>query len=180
MDRDQNYDTANTAPGASAATLFPAEQHGQCPAQLMPLSYDWTALRAKIGTLVANGPTNQQIGLAWAFQTLTASPMTVPALDPAYTYKQAIVLLTDGQNTINRFSGTASQIDDRQRLLCTAVKAAGITIYAAQVNTNAEPTQQVLQDCASPGKFKVLTSGAEIVDYFASLGTELSRFRLTH
>ncbi len=42
-DRDQDYDTTNTAPSTSTqATLFPAEQYSQCPVELMPLSYDWT------------------------------------------------------------------------------------------------------------------------------------------
>ena len=47
-DRDQNYDTTNTPPNKSnKATLFPAEQFGSCPVELMELSYDWNALKNK-------------------------------------------------------------------------------------------------------------------------------------
>ena len=35
----------------STATLFPAEQYGSCPAEMMGLSYDWTALKAKVDAL---------------------------------------------------------------------------------------------------------------------------------
>src|SRR5947207_2829347 len=63
-DRDQDYDTQNTAPSASIqATLFPAEQYSMCPVELMPLSYDWTALNNKIDSMYPNGFTNQTIGL---------------------------------------------------------------------------------------------------------------------
>ena len=35
----------------------------------MPLSYDWTALNAKIDAMTPTGNTNVTIGLAWGFQT---------------------------------------------------------------------------------------------------------------
>ena len=183
-DRDQNYDTANTAPGAAAATQFPAELYGSCPAQLMALSYDWTSLKSKISSLTANGATNQQIGLAWAFQSLTASPFSIPAQDPAYIYNKAIVLLSDGLNTQNRFYGNgstySSQVDDRQKILCDAVKAAGITVYTVQVNTAGDPTSTVLQYCANTGNFSELTSASQIVTTFQKIGTELTQLRITH
>ena len=46
-----------------AATLYPAEQYSSCPAQLMGLSSDWTALSGKIDAMQPNGNTNQAIGL---------------------------------------------------------------------------------------------------------------------
>jgi hypothetical protein len=54
-------------------TLFPAEQYSYCDnsgakiATIMPLCYDWTALKAKIDTLVPTGNTNQGIGFAWGW-----------------------------------------------------------------------------------------------------------------
>src|SRR6267154_1328757 len=82
-DRDQDYDTTNMAPSASIqATLFPAEQYHDCPVELMPLSYDWTALNVKIDAMTPGGNTNQTIGLQWGFQSLTAAPFTIPAKDP--------------------------------------------------------------------------------------------------
>jgi len=65
-DRDQDYDTKNTAPTpGNPATLFPAEQYGTCPVPLMALSYDWTALNKKIDAMQPDGNTNQAIGLQW-------------------------------------------------------------------------------------------------------------------
>ena len=179
-DRDQDYDTTNTAPSTGTqATLFPAEQYHDCPVELMPLSYDWTALNAKIDAMTPGGNTNQTIGLQWGFQSLTAAPFTIPAKDANYTYNQVVILLTDGLNTQNRFSTTQSSIDDRTKKACDNIKSAGITLYALQVNTGAEPTSTMLQQCATDtGKFFLVTSAAQISTIFSQIGTNLSKLRI--
>ena len=180
-DRDQNYDIQSTAPTTSnTSTLFVAEQYSSCPVELMPLSYDWTALKAKIDTMTPNGNTNQAIGLAWGWLSLNqTSPLNAPAEDPNYTYKKAIILMTDGLNTQNRWTTNASTIDARQTLLCNNIKAANVIIYTVQVNTDGDPTQAVLQNCASGSdKFFVLTSASQIMAAFNSIGTSLSKLRV--
>ena len=55
-DRDKDFDTKNTTPNPAdaslspgqASTMFPAEQANDCPAKMMGLSYDWTALKNKV------------------------------------------------------------------------------------------------------------------------------------
>jgi Flp pilus assembly protein TadG len=180
-DRDQDYDIKSTPPTTgNAPTLFVAEQYSSCPVALMPLSYDWTALKAKIDTMTPNGNTNQAIGLAWGWLSLNqTSPLNAPAEDPNYTYTKAIILMTDGLNTQNRWTTNAATIDARQKLLCDNIKAAGVTIYTVQVNTDGDPTQSVLQYCASGSdKFFVLTSASQIMAAFNSIGTSLSKLRI--
>jgi Flp pilus assembly protein TadG len=177
-DRDQNFDTTNDAPLAGG-TLYPAEQYSSCPASLVQLSNDWTALNAKIGAMQANGNTNQAIGLQLGWQSLTAAPFTVPALDPNYKYNEVIILLTDGLNTQDRWYTSQSSIDTRQQMTCNNIKAAGITIYTVQVNTGNDPTSTLLQNCASDSsKFFLLTSSTQIVTTFNQIGTALSNLRL--
>jgi Flp pilus assembly protein TadG len=177
-DRDQNYDTTNDAPTAGA-TLYPAEQYSSCPAQLMGLSNDWTALSSKIDDMQPSGNTNQAIGLQMGWQSLTAVPFTVPAMDPNYHYTQAIILLSDGLNTQDRWYSNASSIDARQQTTCDNIKAAGIVIYTVQVNTGGDPTSTLLQNCASDSsKFFLLTSSTQIVTTFNQIGTALSNLRL--
>ena len=191
MDRDQNYDTTNTAPTTSdSATLFPAQDYTTtdwwgnvtdlCPTPMMGLSYDWTALNAKVDAMSPNGNTNQAIGLQWAWQSLTAAPFTIPAMDPSKVYKQIIILLTDGLNTQDRWYTWASQIDARQEKLCANIKAAGIILYTVQVNTGGDPTSTLLQNCAgSSDKFFLLKSSDQIVTTFQQIGTELSDLRIS-
>ncbi|MGB8400295.1 pilus assembly protein TadG-related protein [Bradyrhizobium sp.] len=180
-DRDQNYDTLNTAPTlANASTLFPAEQWSACPVALMPLSYDWTALKNLVDTMTPNGNTNQAIGLAWGWQSLAqTAPLNAPAKDPNYTYRDAIVILSDGLNTQDRWYVDAASIDARQRILCDNAKAAQITIYTVQVNTGGDPTSAVLQYCASgPDKFFLITSASQTLSVFNSIGTSLSKLHV--
>jgi Flp pilus assembly protein TadG len=183
MDRDQNFDTTNTAP-TSGGTLFPAEQYAAyCPTQLMGLTYDWTALNAKVDAMQPAGGTNQAIGLQWGFQSLTAAPFTIPTKDPNYQYKEIVILLTDGLNTQDRWYGNGSQhstsVDNRQQILCNNVKAANITIYTVQVNTDGDPTSTLLQNCASDtSKFFMLTSANQIITTFNTIGTSLKKLYL--
>jgi Flp pilus assembly protein TadG len=187
-DRDKDnenpgYDTLNTAPDTSNPyTLFPAEQWSSCPVQLMPLSYDWLALKNMIGTMSPNGNTNQAIGMAWAWQSLASTaPLNAPAKDPDYTYQDAIILLSDGLNTQDRWYTNAASIDIRQEALCKNAKAAGVTIYTIQVNTSSppDPTSKVLSDCATDAShFFMLTSASQVVTTFNSIGTSLSQLRV--
>jgi Flp pilus assembly protein TadG len=185
-DRDQNSDTLNTAPGTGA--LFPTEQYSVCPVGLLAQTYDWTALSSKVDAMVAAGNTNQAIGLAWGWQSLTAgSPLSAPSKDANYQYQDIIIILSDGLNTQNRWSTDASTIDARQETLCDNIKSAGVTIYAVQVNTGNDPTSSVLQYCAGTrpqvadsGKFFLLTSAGEIVTTFSQIGTGLSKLRLAN
>jgi Flp pilus assembly protein TadG len=177
-DRDQNFDTTNDAPVAGS-TLYPTEQYSSCPVSLMGLTNNWTTLSSKITAMQPVGNTNQAIGLQMGWQSLTAAPFTVPVMDPNYKYQQVIILLSDGLNTQDRWYTSASSIDARQQKTCDNIKAAGITIYTVQVNTDNEPTSTLLQSCATdPSKFFLLTSSEGIVTAFGQIGTALSNLRL--
>jgi Flp pilus assembly protein TadG len=193
-DRTQDYDTKNTTPtSTNAPTMVPAEEYvsgstSYCKSTssayvqpVVPLSSDWSALKTAIGNLEPTGNTNQGIGLAWGWMTLgTNAPFNAPAKDTNnYTYKEAIVLLSDGLNTQNRWYSNASQIDARQKILCDNAKAANIVIYTVQVNTGGDPTSSVLQYCASgTDKFFLVTDPNQTVSVFNSIGTSLAKLRV--
>ena len=170
------------------ATLFPAEQYSYCTTgstkylqPIMPLSYDWASLKSRIDSLVPTGNTNQGIGLAWGWMTLSQTePFNAPAKDANFVYKDAVVLLSDGLNTQNRWYSSASQIDARQKILCDNAKAANITIYTVQVNTGGDPTSAVLKYCAqNTSSFYLITSASQTASVFSQIGTELSKLRVS-
>ena len=179
-DRDKPNDTTNVAPVSSLlATLFPVEQYDDCPVELMQLSYDWNKLDKKIDSMKPVGMTNQTIGLAWGFQSLTAAPFTIPPKTPNESYSEVIVMLTDGLNTQNRFGDSTAVMDQRTLAACSNIKAAGITLYTVQVNTTGDPTQAFLKTCASsPDKFIELNSANQMVATFNAIGTALTKLRL--
>lgn len=196
-DRDKNFDTMNTPPTSSnAPTMVVAEEYigngenycksGNTPylGKIVPLSYDWATLKSEIDKLQPTGNTNQGIGMAWAWLTLGVGvpPFNAPAKDTAnYEYKDAIVLLSDGLNTQNRFTNDTSQIDARQKILCANAKAAphNITIYTVQVNTGGDAEFAVLKECASGAdKFYHIKSAGETASAFNSIGQSLAKLRV--
>jgi Flp pilus assembly protein TadG len=185
-DRDQNYDTMNTSPASGA--LFPAEQYSVCPTSLVTQTYDWTTLSNKVDAMVAAGNTNQAIGLAWGWQSLTTgTPLNAPAKDPNYLYQDIIIILSDGLNTQDRWYTSQTSIDNRQRILCDNIKNAGVTIYAIQVNVSNDATSSVLQYCAGThatvadaSKFFLLTTPGQIITTFNQIGTGLSKLRISN
>ena len=150
MDRDQSYDVLDTAATTTIkSTLFPTIQANNCPTSILPL----TSVKAHHGTLVSKieamnptGTTNVTIGLAWGWHALTPnSPLTEGAA-PNPDIDKVIILLTDGENTENRWTTNAADIDARTRLVCANVKAAGIKLYTVRV---IDGNASLLQQCAT-------------------------------
>lgn len=186
-------DQTKTVPG-SGTTLFPADQSSYCPQPVIPLSYNWSQLKQTVNNMSPNGSTNQAIGLHHAWLTLQqTAPYNAPAENSNYNYVKAIILLSDGLNTQDRWYGDGSsastQVDDRQAGaapalsggLCQAIKNSGIVIYSIQVNTAGDPQSAVLAACATdPAHFFYLTSSTQILSTFNSIGTQLSKLRISH
>ena len=185
------YDQDVTTPTSSiAATLFPAEQYSACPLAMMGLNYNWTSMRSMVDSMVANGNTNQPIGLVWGWQTLVGGgPFSAPAMDSNYQYQQVIILLSDGLNTQDRWYSSQSSIDNRMydsstgKGTCANIKAASVTIYTIQVNTGGDPTSTLLQNCASNSSgttdhFFLLTSADQMVATFQKIGTNITKLRV--
>jgi Flp pilus assembly protein TadG len=184
-----NDQTATAPTAGDATTLYPARQDSYCPAEVSGLSYNWSAMHSLVNGLVATGSTNQPIGLVTAWHSLVGiGPFTAPALDPNYAYNQVIILLSDGLNTQDRWYGNGSDTntsvdyrmyDSAGRGTCANIKAAGVTIYTIQVNTESDPVSTLLSNCASdPSKFFYLTSSNQIADVFNTIGTNLAKLRI--
>jgi Flp pilus assembly protein TadG len=76
-DRDQDYDTMNTAPTtgtATPSTQFYAEQWTDClPATVTGMSNQWSTLKTQIDGMSPSGNTNQAVGLAWGWLSLSTT-----------------------------------------------------------------------------------------------------------
>ena len=192
-DRDQDYDTKNDAPGssdASPSSKFYAEQWKDClSATVVPMSNDWQTLKDKITAMTPAGNTNQAVGMAWGWQSLstTNGPIAAPAKADNYTYKDYIVLLSDGLNTQDRWSTSQSSIDDRQAKLCANIyadyvnKTNPVTVFTIQVNiNNRDALSDVLKNCATPidGSFQMITTTTQTSDAFKKILTQISKLRV--
>ena len=155
----------------------------------MTLSYDWTALNTRIDAMVANGGTNQTIGLAHGMQVqATGAPYdpnnnnTLPANTTRY-----IILLSDGLNTMDRWYGDGSnqstQVDSRMALACTYAKThEHFVIYTLFVDLNGtQGNSAVLKACATDTtKYYDLTTSGAIVSAFNDIAQKITNLRVSH
>lgn len=175
-DRDQNYDASDDSPNGNAKK-FPARQCSYSLATMMPLSYDWTALANKIDAMQPDGNTNVSIGLAWAWHSLTPGDPLTEAAAASNDLSKYIILMTDGENTQNRWTSNSTSIDNRTAATCTAVKAAGIKIYTIRV---IDGNATLLRNCASdPSMYFDVQNASQLTSVFNSIGATLAQLHLS-
>jgi len=174
-DRDQNNDVMNTPTGSGASTKYRAHQASSCPTAMMPLSYTWSALHSKIDAMTPTGNTNVTIGMQLAWQSLSDNaPFQAPS--PAPDLDKVIILLTDGQNTQNRWSSSTSTIDARTQKVCDNAKAANVRIYAVRV---IDGNATLLKNCATnPDMFFDVDEASELNGVFSSIAQNLANLRI--
>ena len=180
MDRDQDYDVLDTAATtAIKATLFPAKQSDVCPVSLLPLTpvfSQYTTLVAKIASMLPVGNTNVTIGLSWAWHALTPNSPLTEGVIASDDVDKVIILLTDGENTENRWSTSKTEIDARTKTVCDNVKAAKIKLYTVRV---IEGNATLLQSCASKtDMYFNVTSAAQLDGVFTAISKNLANLRI--
>lgn len=215
---DQRIDPASTT-DADVASKYPADQYSSCPKAMLGLTdirtlnldnlrdtsgdVDLNKLKNSsdtvvklISSLTANGNTNQPIGLVWGWQSLaggTGPFAAAPTYDPDYQYVPVIILLSDGLNTQNRWTSTASRIDARMSDssngsgTCANIKAYRLQtghptalIYTVQVDTGGKDGRSdLLKRCASgESSFFYVQNGSDIGDVFTAIVTKISALRV--
>jgi Flp pilus assembly protein TadG len=189
MDRDKtyDYDISNTAP-STTATGFPAMNMSGClSATITPLGYDWTTLGNKIDAMAPNNSTNQAIGMAQGWQTLTNTDPFNPGTLPSNTTRY-IIILSDGLNTQDRWWGDGSTegttedgyIDAREKATCDAAKADGIIIYSIFLNVGGGGSSAPLSYCATDStKYFALTTTSAVVTTFNQIAQQITNVRVS-
>ncbi|MFZ5692741.1 MAG: vWA domain-containing protein [Pseudomonadota bacterium] len=175
-DRDQSYDVNNTATSINLkSTLYSANQAANCPVSMMTLTNDWSALNAKVDAMTPTGNTNVTIGLQMAFQMLSpVAPFNASA--PKNDLDKVIILLTDGDNTQNRWSTSQTSIDNRTKLACTNVKAANIKLYTVRV---IDGNATLLKDCATKtDMYYDVKNASQLSSVFSTIAQNLANLRL--
>ena len=175
-DRAQPYDAQDTTPGSDPATWYPAVN---CTLPTMlPLTYDWTALHAKVDEMAPAGKTNLTIGLVWGWHALTPNDPLTEAAAPSNQILKYLVFLTDGLNTQNRWTTTPADIDARTQAVCSNIKAspAQIRLYTIRV---IEGNETLLRACASdPTQYYNVTMASQLSGVFNAIFKELTQIRI--
>jgi hypothetical protein len=190
-DRDQPYDSGALAPSAPAS-LYPASTRSDTDlARVLPLTsvrtgYD--ALKGRVAEMQPKGCTNITIGASWGLATLqNQDPM--PGASGSSNVERIMVVLTDGDNTRNRWVSSpdcggrdkASLIDSRSEGACASVKAAGVKLYTVRV---IEGNATLLRNCASLDEkgqplYSEVKDASEISGVFQKIVSDILSTRLT-
>jgi Flp pilus assembly protein TadG len=189
-DRDQPYDTNDTvpdlgtySPSMGTTTKYLADRCTQSSlTTMLPLTDDFTALHDEINAMTPTGNTNITIGIQLGLATLSPTvPFDTGASYGDDTVEKFMILLTDGDNTQDRWSSCGFRscaIDSRTTSACKAVKAAGdITLYTVRVM---DGNATLLQNCASStDKYFNVTTASQLGPVFQHIADEITALRLT-
>jgi Flp pilus assembly protein TadG len=187
QDRDKtngiNNNTKDTTPvQGDDHTWFPAVQCGSL-VTLMPLTDVFEdaplqTLRDKITEMTPAGNTNTTIGLVWGWHALTSNLPLTQGAALAPDLDKVIIMLTDGDNTEDRWSTTSSTIDDRMRMTCNRLRdTTNIKVYTVRViNGNAD----LLRDCATKeNMYYNVTQADQLNNVFSSIAQQLATLRIS-
>lgn len=192
-DTNLNYDVNDTTPVSTTDnTKFPRTVGCGSLATVMPLNYNWgttssndpNTLHGKINQMQAVGNTNVTIGLVWAWHLLSPTAMFTEGV--AYgtpNLQKYIILLTDGENTENRFSNSQSAIDARTTAACNNIKALKdangnpyIKIYTIRV---IDGNANLLKSCATnESMYYDVQNAAQLSSVFSAIGSEIANLHL--
>jgi hypothetical protein len=152
-----------------------------CPNPLMRLGNDQAALNAAIDATTAGGDTYIAPGLLWGWRLVSSNP---PFADGTVGAKKIVVLMTDGANTNSanypdHFGADVAASNAKLVNVCTAAKAAGVTLYTIAFQVTDASIQNILSQCATgvPYYYNAQTN-AELQSAFASIGAQLTNLRL--
>ena len=182
-DRNKSNDTTDDAPGATNATKYPAVQCGNelnsnRLVPLLPLTTNWTELHGKIDAMVPAGYTNITIGLVWGWHVLSPTALfTEGAEYDTENLTKYIILMTDGDNTENRFNDGTGTMNTRTSTACTNIKDAGIQIFSIRlVSGNAT----LLRNCATDtSMYYDVQNASELSAVFSSIGSQIANLHLS-
>jgi Flp pilus assembly protein TadG len=173
----------------SSGPKYPAVAGVPCNVPLLPLNANFNTVRSKIDTMVAKGYTYIPAGLLWGWNVLDhEAPFTEGksnSVSKAVQARKAVVLMTDGENTIsptyplhNEFDGAPANA--KLASLCDAVKDGGVEIYTVSFMVPSNTIKDILTKCAStPGQYYDAANASDLYSAFSQIARDLAAVRLT-
>jgi len=162
--------------------------HYGCPdLAALPLTAEKTTIKAAITAMEAFGNTRTDVGMVWGWRTLSprwrglwGGDPTLPLDYHTSLMEKVAVIMTDGENTPHLTGDPETLEETNQQLAaeCTAMKAAGITIYTItfQAPSSLDP---IFSACATtPDHHFPSPTNEALENTFNIIGAELSNLRI--
>lgn len=188
-----------TGSGGNCASSYcycwKSQPNDGCPlANVHPLSSDRDSLLARVVDMQPNGNTLGNIGMLWGYRMVSPEePFSEGSEWGSEYWEKAVVLMTDGANTIDSGSTgysyygpgsknvmTVDDLNERLVEVCAAMKAQDILIYTVTFYSNIDDdTKEFYRQCATdPTKYYDAPSQDDLVDVFEKISRELSKLHI--
>lgn len=192
-DRAEPHDVSQKAPAlALPQTLHPAVVCNQGLARVRTLTDKWGDLRQTVNEMKPSGCTNITIGARFGMATLSdQGPLAGGVPFGTVGVDKYMIILTDGDNTQNRFvndcsaSGDRSKIDTKTTSMCDLIAGrrtepgqpvSNVKVFTVRV---IDGNKALLKACASDPKMaKEVQNANEIGTVFQEILNQISSLRL--
>jgi hypothetical protein len=180
-----------------------------CPQEVLPMTSDQDAVLDAIDDMEARGNTEVNEGAAWGWRMISprwrglwGGEMDEESLPLDYNtpkMNKAVIIMTDGENTItnsshgsywylnnNRLGTTNSntavtRLNTRLTTVCTAMKNNNIVVYTIAFGNPGATIQNLLRGCASQDSYYFNSPDSETLNRaFRMIGDSLSNLRVSH
>lgn len=179
-----------------------------CPQQVTAMTNVKSTLTTAVDAMTAQGNTEINEGLVWGWRMLSPrwrgywgdlmGSNNLPLAYHTTGMAKAVVLLTDGENTISNNShgsywylgsnrtgstsstGAVSKLDEKTLSVCTAMKNEGIYIYTIGLGPSTDINETLLKRCATADNYYFHSpTTSELQTVFNSIGDSLSNLRVS-
>lgn len=182
----RNY-PADLQAEATSASKVPGLMDTWCNGTtLIRLTDKQGTLNSAISGISPDGNTYIAPGMLWAWRTLSSKGPFADGSADAKATKKAIVLMTDGANTLSASypKHDNNDVADANSILqktCTNAKADGIAIFTIAYEVTDATIKSVLTNCASaPSYFFDSSNASEMAAAFSKIGAMLTARRLVY
>ncbi len=207
------YDDANRwitdrSPLTYATITATRGPNAYCPQAMKPMTASKSAILSSINTMTAVGNTHINLGAIWAWNMLSprwrgfwAGEMATNGLPLDYGAKhmnKAVIILTDGENTMSSTIRTAygylsegrlgttssstavTKLNNKLTTICSAMKNKGIYVYTITLGSPGTSTKNLMRSCATaPNYYFDSPSSTELTAVFNAIADSLSNLRVS-
>lgn len=172
-----------------------SQPNQQCPrASVLPLTSDQDALLTRIGEMQPDGNTAGNVGMLWGWRLISPeAPFTEGAEWGSEYWEKAVIMMTDGDNTIdsgeNGYSYygpglqnnmTVAKMNNRFVEVCNALKEQNVLVYTVTFYSGINAaTKNFYRQCATDeSKYFDAPSQDELINVFEKISRELSNLHI--